>query len=151
MSDRSRRNPFEPLFDAQRQLAGQGRTALRQSIDVQTQAGRAGLAALRVQRSAQHRAMDAMRRGTDLSADGLLAAFPGASRWVEASRGLTHDQLDTLERLSEETWDVVEDTGEQSLEAYAAALEQYVGAMDAMATSGHGAAESATGTGASDR
>ncbi len=132
--------PMSQMFDVQRTMIQRSNQVFKQGLSMQREAIEAARSTLDTQEETQRRSVEATQRAVDAYFEALEDAGAGGMG-VREVQEVVDEQFAVLLDLHEQSWDALEQLTEEN----AAAYDEYLGQLEAMADDSTGTALDATG------
>lgn len=123
-------NAFTPLFEMQRTMIDQNRTALHESMKAQQTAVEAMQGGMEGQRTFAERNVDLSKSATHAYIDAVEDVLPEDAAEFDEIRATVDDGFEALEESQAEVWEALTDAVEESNVAYEELTDSYLDAVD---------------------
>lgn len=112
------RNLIQTTFELQRQSIERSFDAVDRSLELQQSVARAARDNLETGQSIQQRGVELGARGLHAYVDAFAATTLGEEESLEEVHELIDEQFDVLERTTDDTWEAMETTVIEGMDAY---------------------------------
>ncbi len=117
-------NPYTLMFDMQRSMYNQQKQLVSRTFDLQRKWLESMDAGLDAQKSVEERARSMADMTMEATMDAIESSSPSQEPVTEDLREMVDEQMAAGQKLSDETWSVIESQLDESVSAYGEWLDQ---------------------------
>ncbi|AFK21052.1 PHA granule structural protein PhaP (plasmid) [Haloferax mediterranei ATCC 33500] len=123
-------NPFTQFFQLQRRSIEQSQRSMHQGIEFQKQVTRMMVDGMKAQQSVSRKGTDFARTAVKSYFEMMDSSVPGDNRMYADVKDAMDEQFDSIDEMTEQTWDVMEESFEENADAMDEIMEQSLEYLD---------------------